>query len=435
MKYNILMQKSLDYLKKNSIEPTPENYRDIFCSLAKINGIKLEDCSMFETQFKKLDLCTKMEAEKAGVKDINSLISFLIKNNNDLLKNKVDSSENSSDDDRSSEIAHYKRLLIKSFTPSFNASMLQKIKTIAKKLKERDAQIDNFYLNSSVDRLITDRIEGDRKIVFEKLYTFNSITDIIYTKLNKIVHQSDYHTKKLIEMRKKINALKESDDSLKAFELIKNKLMEMNTSLSNEITKTKEEINEHKRDLESIKKEIISSKTKAEEFNKKADELIQSEIEPCRSRALIDEEEIGCENIGEYEKSLFNSVEENFLKNGINYTIVYYEIVDTDEILKKYKQVVLDKIILLIKSFVEKVIDSEDVTKVVPKGIYIITTKNIESSKKLATTISDSIGHKKFKIKDNRISLKSHTGTASRADHNSLQETIQKAKTLLSPQA
>ncbi len=76
-KINDIIKESIKRIQKEKISFTPANYQDIFCRVAKENGLILEDCRRVEKYIQKLDANLKNEIKNFKVKNLDELFAFL----------------------------------------------------------------------------------------------------------------------------------------------------------------------------------------------------------------------------------------------------------------------------------------------------------------------------------------------------------------------
>ncbi len=75
---NEIIKDSIEKLRKEGLNFTPDNYSKIFCEVAKKKGVIVEDCQKIDKYSKKLDDKTKADLEKYKVSTIEEFISYLV---------------------------------------------------------------------------------------------------------------------------------------------------------------------------------------------------------------------------------------------------------------------------------------------------------------------------------------------------------------------
>jgi len=487
LSYRHIIRKSFEYIKINNIEASPKVYRDIFCSIAKVHGLKTPDCLECENYLQKLDPKLKAEAELWGIDNTDKLIDFLLNkiknptnsesnkngfyadlslaalevqkdslflNEGELAQKSINAikngdkgvmehliekwqilrgltsrsrreaeqrkSDGGSKNELLNDIPFYKRLLIKSLTPSFNAAVLKRVQVLSQKLRSKDFRISNSDLNNYANRLIAERIQGDRSVILGKLFDFNAIVDVLNEKLNKILHQTNSHTSKLAEIQKKINEIKQNENSSAAFELIKEKLTTMNKTLTQELAEVRSSVQNQQNELVGMKKSIDQATQNNKTIHHEVDTTIEHEsaqIELPKEKSEVIE--------------IFETLEEGFVRSGKNYIVIYYRIAESVEIEERYGGVMLRRAIMMVEEFIKRGVDSEDIVKAGEEGIFILSNKEKNIAQEAIERIQKVINQKRFRIKHETVSLSSNIGIASREEHISLEETVQTSKKLL----
>ena len=75
---NEIIKESIEKLRKENLNLTPDNYTKYFCEVAKKRGVLVEDCRKIEKFAKKLDGVVQQDLEKFKVSTVDELLTFLI---------------------------------------------------------------------------------------------------------------------------------------------------------------------------------------------------------------------------------------------------------------------------------------------------------------------------------------------------------------------
>ncbi len=92
---NQIIKESIEALRRDNLNLTPDNYNKYFCEVAKKRGLILEDCRKIEKFSKKLNEHLQQDLKKFKVSTINELLSFLITKVNKANKNESEKIINS----------------------------------------------------------------------------------------------------------------------------------------------------------------------------------------------------------------------------------------------------------------------------------------------------------------------------------------------------
>lgn len=75
---NEIIKESIEQLRIENLNLTPDNYHNVFCKVAKKKGLIIEDCQKIDKFSKKLDEKNQSDLKQFNVSTIDELISFLI---------------------------------------------------------------------------------------------------------------------------------------------------------------------------------------------------------------------------------------------------------------------------------------------------------------------------------------------------------------------
>ncbi|MDF1881731.1 diguanylate cyclase [Sulfurimonas sp. MAG313] len=78
MTINQIIKRTLERLKRENKQITPEFYREAFCKEAKAAGIIVEDCNQVQKHTSKLDKSLQDELKQYRVKSLNELITYFV---------------------------------------------------------------------------------------------------------------------------------------------------------------------------------------------------------------------------------------------------------------------------------------------------------------------------------------------------------------------
>ena len=75
---NEIIKESLETLKKEHLTLTPDNYTQVFCSVAKKKGVVVEDCQKVDKCLQRLDTAYAQEAKRHKIQTVDELLSFFV---------------------------------------------------------------------------------------------------------------------------------------------------------------------------------------------------------------------------------------------------------------------------------------------------------------------------------------------------------------------
>ena len=75
---NEIIRDSLEMIKAEHLNLTPDNYAKVFCKVAKQKGVIVEDCQKVDKYIKKLDASISSDLKRFNVSTIDELLSFFV---------------------------------------------------------------------------------------------------------------------------------------------------------------------------------------------------------------------------------------------------------------------------------------------------------------------------------------------------------------------
>ena len=75
---NEIIRDSLEMIKAEHLNLTPDNYAKVFCKVAKQKGVIVEDCQKVDKYIKKLDANIVTDLKRFNVSSIDELLSFFV---------------------------------------------------------------------------------------------------------------------------------------------------------------------------------------------------------------------------------------------------------------------------------------------------------------------------------------------------------------------
>ena len=75
---NEIVRDSLELIKAEHLNLTPDNYSKIFCKVAKQKGVIVEDCQKVDKYVKKLDASLITDLKRFNVTSVDELLSFCV---------------------------------------------------------------------------------------------------------------------------------------------------------------------------------------------------------------------------------------------------------------------------------------------------------------------------------------------------------------------
>jgi hypothetical protein len=75
---NEIIKDSLELIKAEHLNLTPDNYAKVFCKVAKQKGVIVEDCQKVDKYTKKLDPNIVTDMKRFNISNVDELLAFLV---------------------------------------------------------------------------------------------------------------------------------------------------------------------------------------------------------------------------------------------------------------------------------------------------------------------------------------------------------------------
>ncbi|MDD3463312.1 MAG: diguanylate cyclase [Sulfurospirillaceae bacterium] len=75
---NEIIKESLETIKSEHLNLTPDNYSKVFCKVAKQKGVIIEDCQKVDKYVKKLDPSSVADLKRFNISSVDELLSFFV---------------------------------------------------------------------------------------------------------------------------------------------------------------------------------------------------------------------------------------------------------------------------------------------------------------------------------------------------------------------
>lgn len=75
---NEIIKDSLELIKAEHLNLTPDNYAKVFCKVSKQKGVIVEDCQKVDKYTKKLDANIVADMKRFSISNVDELLAFLV---------------------------------------------------------------------------------------------------------------------------------------------------------------------------------------------------------------------------------------------------------------------------------------------------------------------------------------------------------------------
>jgi len=305
------------------------------------------------------------------------------------------------------DLSHLVDSIIYALTPSYAPFMSDEVAALKREIKQNPKVLLTKAFAEDLKILTDKRIRLDKEELRKKLKDLDNIAERLSIKILKILEKTDGSSKEIHNIKIEI----ENSDA-EDFESIKNKLLNIATSLDKELINFSQEMKEEDNEIKKLKEKIrfLESKVKKLEQEVKTDFLTNI----ANKKAL--EEEL-------------RKQESAYKRYGINYSVVFFDIDHFKNINDTYGHdagdVILKSLGLLFRRYAREVdtigrFGGEEFIAILPN-----TPKN--GAYRFAEKLREIIEKTKFMYKKTRIKVTVSAGVASRDEVNSKEELLKKA--------
>lgn len=249
-----LVKSVLEELKKNKILPTPEEYRRVFCQKAKDFGFNVKECDRLASLANKLSQSDKEELQKQKIDNVDSLFDFIVtklreKEEKILLTQRPVLSEVT--------LEKLASLMIASIVPSFYDDEFENnIEDLTTRLLDDPSLLDDETTQNNIQTLIEERKDKDRKAISEKTQKLNVLIHNMSTFIENTIEKSGDSDKSLSIILEELNNIQYEDMTPKSFDALKAKMVDINTSMRQEMSDLSTKLNKEKNEVAVLKEKI-----------------------------------------------------------------------------------------------------------------------------------------------------------------------------------
>lgn len=300
-------------------------------------------------------------------------------------------------------------LIVASLTPSIASSMNDKLANISYDLRANPEMIREKGMQEDIKKLITTRIELDKKEVSKRLISLSSLLDAIDKKIIDLANKSEGHAKEVVNIR---NNLRSIDMKNGNFETIQSQLLNIVNSLENETTSLTKHMQKDKTTIDELQLKIKKLENELVEAKKESTEDFLTHV--ATKRAL---------------QTQLEHAEEAYNRYNIEYSVCFFDIDRFKAINDTYGHEAGDVILATLGKILNKYVRKVDFVGRFGGEEFLVILPNISLAQAIvfADKIRRIIENFKFIYKKERINVTVSGGVSQRGLNNSMNESVDKA--------
>jgi len=409
-----IVKSVLQYLKENSLTPTPENYKRVFYEQAQVHGFDISDCDRLSTFANKLNQEEILELNDKNIVDIDSLFDYVV----EKLREKEQSILSTSSVGLSkSTIEKIASLMISALAPAYVNDKLDKdINELNKSLRDDLSILNKVDVQDNIEDYINKRKYSDKNIITDKTEKLNNIVCSMGDYIQNSVSRSGNSLKDLDLILDDLQDLDLNDTNISSFELIRSEMITINTDMKELVTSLSDNLIKEKNEVSYLKEKVLELE----------ENLKHAKVESSTDFLT-----------GSFTRREFNKrikeLNASYNKNKNDFSIIYVDLdyfkkVNDehghdagDEVLKTFSRVLK-----------QKIGKSGDVFRYGGEEfVVLLADKSKLESRKLIESVKKDINKSKFIYKDATIKVTFSAGVALRSEHRRVDDFIKEADRLL----
>ncbi|OUR74167.1 hypothetical protein A9Q76_01335 [Arcobacter sp. 31_11_sub10_T18] len=409
-----IVKSVLEYLKENSLTPTPENYKRVFYEQAQIHGFDISDCDRLSTFANKLNQEEILELNDKNIVDIDSLFDYVV----EKLREKENSILSSSSTGLSkSTVEKIASLMISALAPVYVNDKLDKdINKLNKMLKSDLSIFNKDEVQDNIEDYILKRKYSDKNVISDKTEKLNSIVCSMGDYIQNSVSKSDDSLNELDNILVDLEQLTLKEGDISSLELIRADMVSINKNMKDIVTNLSENLNNEKNEVSSLREKVLELE----------ENLKNAKVESSTDFLT-----------GSFTRREFNKrvkkLNTSYNKSKNDFSIIYIDLDYFKRVNDKFGHDAGDEVLKTFSRVLkQKIADNGDVFRYGGEEfVVLLPLKNKKESKVIIEDVKEHINKSKFIYKDFTIKVTFSAGVALRSEHRRVDDFIKEADRLL----
>ncbi len=307
-------------------------------------------------------------------------------------------------------------LLRKSVLPSICLDVDDKIEHLFIKIEANPQLLFKEEVQGKIEDFILKRFEADKKLVIEQTSDISKFVTLMGQYLNDAISSSGNGSKNVLSIKEKIQSIDLSNNGLKELEELQTELVAAAGSIEDEMDTVSDKLKSGKSKVQELEEKV---KTLEEELTKSKSESMKDHLTGLLTRRAYDEE--------------VKRIESRYKRSNTQYAVVFFDLDYFKKINDTYGHDCGDVILSTFAKILDKNTRDEDIVgryggeEFVAIVHFNLNRELLQYLKRIKTIVTSN----SFLYKGNKIKVTFSAGVSIRPNHDSYENTIQKADMLL----
>ncbi len=307
-------------------------------------------------------------------------------------------------------------LLRKSVLPSICLDVDDKIEHLFIKIEANPQLLFKEEVQGKIEDFILKRFEADKKLVIEQTSDISKFVTLMGQYLNDAISSSGTGSKNVLSIKEKIQSIDLSNNGLKELEELQTELVAAAGSIEDEMDTVSDKLKSGKSKVQELEEKV---KTLEEELTKSKSESMKDHLTGLLTRRAYDEE--------------VKRIESRYKRSNTQYAVVFFDLDYFKKINDTYGHDCGDVILSTFAKILDKNTRDEDIVgryggeEFVAIVHFNLNRELLQYLKRIKTIVTSN----SFLYKGNKIKVTFSAGVSIRPNHDSYENTIQKADMLL----
>jgi len=390
-----ISKQTIENIKKNNKELTPEEYSKEFCKVAKKVNLSTKECEYFQK------ILSKMGEEELENNKHESIYDLL-----DILVQRVPQKN----------LKNMSEMLQNSMKPSISLSIGDDLQSFCIQIGDSPSLIFEESIQHEMEKYILNRFNVDQQVLSQKTADIARLVSLMNKYLGDAIESNNDGSSNVKNIKIEIESICPIKSTREDLGKLQSKLVEAAVTIENEMSNVN-------KNLESGQNEVMILERKVQSLEKELKETQDSSMKDHLTKTL---------NRKSFEEELIK-IENKFQRDKENYAIVFFDIDHFKNVNDTYGHEAGDIILKTFASLLLKL--TRDTDTIGRYGgeefIAILHYKNNSELYKYIERIKSVVTKNKFIYKDKKIEIKFSAGVEIRSNCKTANETISKADKLL----